>query len=163
MAKTLSGEHWKGFKPDAYFLGKRICECPVTEVIQPVGGKPHSVQTTLAEVFSYREQKPHIEKIEWDKNITIQTNTGNLVIEGRPLDGNFVKIVLELQQAGINMFETTWYWYNSDVCLDFGGLESFHFFIVHRDRIVQDDISLHYSDDQNRVESLMKSARRNPR
>jgi hypothetical protein len=139
-ARPRSEKEWQGFHFAAYSLViEKVWDLPLARK-RPSGGNTEKIQTTVGEIY-LSLANCHIEIEYWGGcDMTITTETEELVLEGMPFHRDVLNALLRLRSDGVDPFAADWFWYDRDSVRDTPQC-SYSFFVVHNDRIVRENIS----------------------
>jgi len=139
MQRTYSKPNieWQGFRPVAYSPHK-AWELPLTQ-LSGEGDQRQENATTIGKVLSSLSDK-QIQRIESSLTTEITTSEGTVVLSGPSFNRQLAEVFLDLQKDGISYFDTEWFWYDKDYCLD-EPMNAYRFFVVCQRTIVREQVS----------------------
>ena len=139
MKPTLADPNrkWEGFRPTAYYLdSEKVLSLQLTH--GPTIAEA-TIPTTVREIYE-RFAGKHIEEVDPSSYTEITADDETLVVKGPAFHQEILAAVLNLRSDDIMPFDTRWFWYDSDWATD-DVHELYRFFVVHRDRIVLEQIT----------------------
>lgn len=138
---TLSNpdKKWDGFRLTEYFFDlKKLFALQLTEK-HTEDGQTKDAATTVGDVYqnlSGRQTKvgPRLD------GIAIATETDKLEFTGPPFNCDLLEKMLDLRRTGVEALLCRWFYYDRDWTLDGFPIESYRFFVVRDDKIVNEDV-----------------------
>jgi hypothetical protein len=158
---------WEGFHATRYRLASRVTDLPLSHVIATQDGRQKEVPITLGAAlveggWSGEPSKVAVRQVESDHIVggpilfgtKVTTETGEVVFGGASFSRELLEILLDLAQAGINGFEVSWFWHDSDWSVD---SDVYSFFLVHDNSIVRERVCLFDSHDSGFDPTVLQS------
>jgi len=135
--------HWDGFTAVEYSLDtNRVLELPL--VSRPATGtEAADVPTTVGGVLRNavdRQFKTVTPGVLEGHTVTLPTDAGDIVLPCSPFCSRLVSMLLEFRSEGVNPFDTSWFWFDSDSVTD-DPHERYAFFVVHGGKIIREQLS----------------------
>jgi hypothetical protein len=153
----MKPEKWSGFQPVGYSLAHIALKLPLSKSDVD---DTQLLPTTIGDVYGELADKKLTDAclFGWGLDSKLVTTDGiKLLIKGQVFNRCLLEMMLKFRQDGINPFELVLYYYDRAYCIDDPN-ESFSFFAVHKQKIVQERLTFFDHYDSGFDPSVFKSS-----
>lgn len=138
VTKESADTKWSGFKPVPYHLDYQKAMALKLSRIDPKNEEKKAEPISIKEILEELDLE-HIQEVSGFGDVEVKTAKGTSTYRGEPFANSVLTLVLRLLSKSAHPFSCQLYWFDSDSCME-DPHETYHFFIVKEDKIVEENI-----------------------